>query len=804
MKKALLILMSLLMALCLIFVSCDEEESSSMESETQSTSEQSSMESDSEKPISVTEVMLNERTLLLSIGEKATLIATVSPEDATNKEIVWLTSDESIATVENGVVTAISEGTATIMAVSSSGKSETCKVSVDKNLTMYEVIYDYDNGEKPLTEQVKENSLLTPKEPKKAGYTFIKWTVNGEEWDFEVDKVTSNITLSAVWEKASLTDFTYNKEKLAISVNDEITPELFDAVCLYDNGEKAIIETIVGGTKEAGKSISVRFVASDVDGNQNQLTIKNIKVYGTPTLEFDDKITTLNVNNLTKEYFSAQGVDTYGEATEINVEIDGKAGSTVKVTISSKDIAGNITYGHIKNVKAYDNPTLTYDEKKKEINETDTLNEALFSASATDTFGKECKVIVSSEKPLKKATEVKIILTATDEAGNITTKEISGVKVYGAPTIEIDEFLYEDTDINFMAVAYDSFGNELVTTITYTGAQTDGSKVTVTVKAQDDAGNRVEKSYEYIVNHDEHTYENGYCTACNAKQPYLRDGNTIYFGTYPQTEITDSTLKATLNSVVGTTPTSSNAQAWTSYGYYIDGSASNFMWYIDIEEGGEKYRGVYFTSYRPSDTTNSSSTSNSSQDNNGYTTNNIYWFKYEPISWTILNEDNGTALILCDMIIDCQQFNYENGSRYEDYERSTIRAWLNDNFYNTAFNDLQKKIILTTTVDNTSDNYAGNNTEDKVFLLNINEVTTYLTTDASRTKQTTDYAQSQGAGASDSGNGEWFVRSYNGSGSVRYITSGGLVAYVLGFPFFYVDFCETCGVVPTLQIQLCD
>ncbi len=335
-------------------------------------------------------------------------------------------------------------------------------------------------------------------------------------------------------------------------------------------------------------------------------------------------------------------------------------------------------------------------------------------------------------------------------------------------------------------------------TCTETGL-TEGKKCTVCGKAL---------VAQAIVNALGHNYEDGYCTVCGVRQPYTRvDEDTIEFGMYPQTEVTDSTLVSTLNSLAGTKPTSSNSYNWTSYGYYISGSVSNYMWYVDVENDGEMYRGVYFTSYRPYYTTYSSSTGNTYQDDNGYTTSNIYWFKYEPISWTILNESNGTALILCDMIIDSQQFDYD-GSDYNDYAESTIRKWLNETFYNTAFNDLQKEIILTTMVDNSvastgysSNSYACEDTEDKVFLLSYKELTTYLTTNASRMKKTTDYAKSQGADTSTSpsylGNGFWWLRSPNDYQSYYARGVGGS-----GYVNDYSVGITGGGVVPALQIQL--
>lgn len=68
-------------------------------------------------PILVESITLDSTDLTLEEGESATLGATVAPEDATDKTLVWTSSDESIATVdENGKVTAVAEGEASIIA----------------------------------------------------------------------------------------------------------------------------------------------------------------------------------------------------------------------------------------------------------------------------------------------------------------------------------------------------------------------------------------------------------------------------------------------------------------------------------------------------------------------------------------------------------------------------------------------------------------------------------------------------------------------------------------------------------------
>ena len=81
--------------------------------------------------VSVTEVKLNKTELTLCIGKSETLTVEVVPENATIKDITWYSSNTDVVTVENGVLTAVGGGKASVMASSVNGKYAKCEVTVN-------------------------------------------------------------------------------------------------------------------------------------------------------------------------------------------------------------------------------------------------------------------------------------------------------------------------------------------------------------------------------------------------------------------------------------------------------------------------------------------------------------------------------------------------------------------------------------------------------------------------------------------------------------------------------------------------
>lgn len=83
--------------------------------------------------VSVTGISLDKTTTSLAVGANETLVATITPENATDKQVTWVSSDPAKATVDStGKVTAVAAGTTTIVATShaDSSKIATCQVTV--------------------------------------------------------------------------------------------------------------------------------------------------------------------------------------------------------------------------------------------------------------------------------------------------------------------------------------------------------------------------------------------------------------------------------------------------------------------------------------------------------------------------------------------------------------------------------------------------------------------------------------------------------------------------------------------------
>ncbi len=214
------------------------------------------------------------------------------------------------------------------------------------------------------------------------------------------------------------------------------------------------------------------------------------------------------------------------------------------------------------------------------------------------------------------------------------------------------------------------------------------------------------------------------------------DKKTIKYGYYPQTHVNDESLISALNLLE---PTEVNGWYFYENNYYCKETAKVF--------NNEQY---------------------TFDDKTTIQDKAEYWFLCEPITWNILKQDRNNYLLLSSMLLDTHEYytDYEtrtinNKDIYaNNYEYSTIRNWLNNDFYDQAFvfngSYVQETMIDNSysTFDGTADSiYASNQTTDKVTLLSYKD---YLDTnygfesDANNTSitrqaKTTDYIRIRNA-----------------------------------------------------------
>lgn len=136
-----------------------------------------------EKTIPVTQVSLDKSTLSIEKGSSLSLVATILPIDATNKEVTWKSSDTNIATVSNtGIITAVKEGTVTITVTTLDGsKTGTCQVTVTTKTSSDDDIYKEDtNGTSNTSSNQSSGTSNTSSSQSTTGTTTTAKIVNGQ------------------------------------------------------------------------------------------------------------------------------------------------------------------------------------------------------------------------------------------------------------------------------------------------------------------------------------------------------------------------------------------------------------------------------------------------------------------------------------------------------------------------------------------------------------------------------------------------------------------------------------------------
>ncbi|MCR4897718.1 MAG: DUF6273 domain-containing protein [Acholeplasmatales bacterium] len=633
-----------------------------------------------------------------SVSSKTEAISTSENTTNPNTSKPTETSEtEAISTSENTTNPNTSKPTET---------SETISSTVDDKIE-YTVTFDSKGGTNVESQTIEEgNKINKPENPTKKGYTFSTWTYNQEEWDFNVDIVTDNIILEAIW--SPNTNTAYKVEHYLQNINNNNYPttpyETDNLTGTTDTQTNASVKTYEGFTSPSITQVNINGDGSTV-----------IKLY------YDRISYTFNATSNDTTVGTVTGSGSY------------KYGAQVTIAATEPKL-GYVFTGW------YDGTTKVSAENKY-------------------TFNMPSNNLSLEARYQKKKYKITLI------------NQITGSTITGITSGESYEY---KSEINLSI-------SSITSEYTIKWIRSDG--------------------YEYYGKEISFNVPAGNITITVNQIPYTRANNKIYFGSYPQTKVTDNTLISSLNERTGALPTETQLGNWTDYNYFNATNVTSYMYYQDIDydnDGDYDYRGVYFTKYRPSyysynAVTTSTSNDNYYQDDNDYNLGVLYWFSFDPIEWNILAESEGKALIIANLLLDCQEYYPSNSDKKKEhnggtgfsnnYALSDIRKWLNDNFYNTAFIALEKAIIAITEVDNSaettvssSNKYACESTNDNIFLLSYSEANDYSTLE--RSASGTDYAKCQGLRVMSSGYSNWWTRSPSSSSaySAYYITSPGDLA----------------------------
>ena len=132
----------------------------------------------------------------------------------------------------------------------------------------------------------------------------------------------------------------------------------------------------------------------------------------------------------------------------------------------------------------------------------------------------------------------------------------------------------------------------------------------------------------------------------------------------------------------------------------------------------------------------------------------------EPIEWQVLAVVNGRALLISKYGLDAKPYNEKNTD--VPWEHCSLRKWLNGLFYENAFSSDEKGRIRNVMNKNSCSRnmpITVNDTEDRIFLLSIDDMKKYFPNDRSRICRATAFAMKNGGWVSCNGNSFWWLRS---------------------------------------------
>ncbi|MEY8431181.1 DUF6273 domain-containing protein [Lachnospiraceae bacterium 48-42] len=197
----------------------------------------------------------------------------------------------------------------------------------------------------------------------------------------------------------------------------------------------------------------------------------------------------------------------------------------------------------------------------------------------------------------------------------------------------------------------------------------------------------------------------------NAVGGYRTTWDCIWFGSYPQAEIVES---AEDYAEVDKSGLKSGDIIEDAQLYQELSTRDNSDWdeNNDIVVGNDTYHRISWSDAQKQDP-------NVDETYYQWTTqyDKYHFFKYEPVKWRVLKVDGNQVKLLSDIVLDAQQYNSEQ-TESVTWENSTVRSWLNGDFFNRAFSQEEQSAVIDTNVTNGE---GENNTTDKIFLMSEKE-----------------------------------------------------------------------------------
>ena len=217
----------------------------------------------------VTGVSLSQTSAKLHSGETLALTATVSPANATNKRVTWSSSNQDVATVdENGVVTAKTEGTATITATTDDGKKTvTCAVTVT-HVLVTGVSLSQTSAAIEAGETLKLTATVAPAN---ATYKGVTWSSSNTA----IATVADGVVTGKAAGMATITVTTVDGQKTAtcaVTVNDDESDEFLVDLSMLTEDYTAFDGDILTGT--LGKKVKISIA------NGATVTLRNATING--------------------------------------------------------------------------------------------------------------------------------------------------------------------------------------------------------------------------------------------------------------------------------------------------------------------------------------------------------------------------------------------------------------------------------------------------------------------------------------------------------------------------------------------